>query len=200
MTRYTEIVRNNDSAKEYAYRFETSETLREWEGDGDSHLKLKLMGPKLGEPPNLVNGSNKLYGYKAIVGCSKVGVGEPFVIVIQAEYKDAFLKRESWWAGMIVSDKMKRSAMRIVFPSKLPFQNPSFRRYPNGSRLESVTFESTAINVGYNPELLWTVSPPVKGSTYRVNWDWYPQPKMARGSALSFRHWLHALTAMMGGS
>jgi hypothetical protein len=100
--------------------------------------------------------------------------------VIQAEYNDAFLKRQSWWAGMIVSDKMQRVAMRLVFPSDLPFQNPSFRRYPNGSRLESETFEGTALNVGEHPELLWTVSPPISGSTYRVNWDWYPRPLFAK--------------------
>jgi hypothetical protein len=77
---------------------------------------------------------------------------------------------------MIVTNDMKRAAMRIVFPPALPFQNPSFRRYPNGSRLESVTFEGEALNMKGQPELLWTVSQPQKGSTYRVNWDWYPKP------------------------
>jgi hypothetical protein len=103
-------------------------------------------------------------------------VHEPFTIVIQAQYNNAFLKRENWWTGMIVSDNMERVSMRVVFPKSLSFQNPSFRRYPNGSRLESVAFEGQALDIKGPPELLWTVNPPISGSTYRVNWDWYPAP------------------------
>lgn len=176
MTRYTDLRREENSAREYVYRFETSGTLRAWKGIGDSRLSFRLIGPRPGSAPTAENGSSTLHVYKCIVDCSQIPVKEPFTIVVQAQYNDAFKKRENWWAGMIVSDSMKRVSMRIVFPSDLPFQNPSFRRYPNGSRLESYTFEGKALTVGGQPELLWTVSPPISDNTYRVNWDWYPRP------------------------
>ncbi|HYO15097.1 MAG TPA: patatin-like phospholipase family protein [Thermoanaerobaculia bacterium] len=174
MTRYTELRREKESAIEYSYRFETSGKVRAWKGNGDSRLGFRLIGPPPRAKPTAESGPSTLHVYKCIVDCRHIPVGETFTIVIQAQYNDAFLKRENWWTGMIVSDKMKRVSMRIVFPPHLPFQNPSFRRYPNGSRLESVTFEGKALNIGGQPELLWTVSPPISGSTYRVNWDWYP--------------------------
>jgi predicted acylesterase/phospholipase RssA len=184
MTRYTDIRRDEASAVEYVYRFETSGSLRAWEGKGDSRLSFNLVGPKPGSLPTAVNGSANLYVYKCTVDCRRIPVGASFTVVIQAEYQNAFLKRENWWSGMIVSDRMERAAMRLVFPSDLPFQNPSFRRYPNGSRLESETFEGTALKLGDHPELLWTVSPPISGSTYRVNWDWYPMATPVSGKFL----------------
>jgi len=173
MTRYTDLRRENDLAVEYAYRFETSGRIRAWKGNGDSRLSFRLIGPHPESAPTEENGPSTLHAYKCIVNCSRIPVNEPFTIVIQAQYNDAFLNRENWWTGMIVSDKMKRVSMRVVFPPHLPFQNPSFRRYPNGSRLESVTFEGKALNIEGQPELLWTISSPISGSTYRVNWDWY---------------------------
>jgi len=176
MTRYTSLRRDNESAVEYAYRFETSGNVYAWKGNGDSRLSFRLIGPPPGSAPTAESGPSTLYAYKCIVNCSRIPVGEPFTIVIQVQYNNAFMKRENWWAGMIVADNMERVAMRVVFPPDLPFQNPSFRRYPNGSRLESVTFEGQALNIKGQPELLWTVNPPINGSTYRVNWDWYPNP------------------------
>ena len=175
MTRYTEVQRRDSTATEYTYRFETSGYIdAAWSGEGQPELSFRVFREKPGDP-NLPSGPSTLRAYKCVVDCSRAPIGTPFLIVVQARYVNAFKNRKDWWTGMIVSDDSRRVAMRIVFPPALPFQHPTFRRYPIGSRLDSETFEGTAIKFpGDSPELMWTVSPPVPGSTYRVDWDWYP--------------------------
>ncbi|MGK2857208.1 MAG: hypothetical protein ACSLFQ_08375 [Thermoanaerobaculia bacterium] len=174
MTRFTEMVRTED-AHEYSYWFETSGSIRVWMRTDDKRLTFRLLGPPPGAPPQVVNGPTRMYAYKGIVDCSKVPAGERFTVVVQAEYIDSFRLRPNWWVGMSIADSLDRAAMRVIFPEKLPYRNPAFRRYPLGSKLESVSFEGEVIRVrGHEPELVWRVERPNVGSTYRVNWDWYP--------------------------
>ncbi len=174
MIKYTDLQRSTSTTR-YSYWFETSGTLRVWMVGQDPRLSMTILGPRPGSIPTTVNGAATVYAYRGDVDCSRIPVGDRFLIVTQAEYQDAFKTRANWWIGMVILDKMDRAAMRILFPSQLPFRNPSFRRYPSSSRLESTTFDGTALDVGgEQPELLWTVSKPDRGSTYRVNWDWYP--------------------------
>lgn len=124
-----------------------------------------------------MNGLSTLYPYIGEVDCSNVPVGEKFLIAIQAEYRDAFVSRADWWIGMSIVNPLDVASMRIIFPATLPYSNPTFRRYPNNSRLESTSFEGTVFRVPKkNPELLWRVDDPLVDNTYRVSWDWLPAP------------------------
>jgi predicted acylesterase/phospholipase RssA len=174
LTRSTEVSRKNAAAVYYSYWFETSGVItRGWALDDDHRLSFRLLKPAPGREPTAINGPSTLHSYKCIVDCSRIEVGKPFLIVVQAEYTDAFKIRDNWWTGMNVTDPIERAAMRIVFPANLPFDNPSFRRYPIGSRLQARAFDGTVLNVKHgSPELLWSVKRPEPGNTYRVNWDW----------------------------
>lgn len=174
MTRFTDVVRT-ESGNEFSYWFESSGSIRVWLHSDDKRLAFRLLGPPAGAPPQVVNGPTRMYRYKGIVDCSKVPAGERFQLVVQAEYRDSFRVRPNWWVGMNIVDPLDRAAMRVIFPETLPYRNPVFRRYPIGSRLESVSFEGEVIRMkGHEPELVWRVEEPKAGSTYRVNWDWYP--------------------------
>jgi predicted acylesterase/phospholipase RssA len=173
VTKYTDLVRQDPKADRYEFWYETSGTLRVWLIGRDTRLSMTIKGPREGTPPSIINGAATLYGYKGIVDCRQIGINEPFVIVTLSEYSDSFKTRGNWWAGMKILDPLDRAAMRVVFPASMPFHNPSFRRYPNSSRLESTTFDGTVLDVGrHEHELLWTVSHPVRESTYSVFWDW----------------------------
>jgi hypothetical protein len=174
VTRYIDLRRDNESADVYAFRVETTGPVRAWKGNGDSRLTFRLIGPPPGLAPMAQSGSSTLIAYDCAIDCRRVPIMESFTIAVRMQYNNAFSRRETWWVGALAQDKTKRISMRVVFPPNLPFKNPSFRRYPNGSRLESVPFDGKAYNIAGQPELLWTVSPPISGSIYRVNWDWSP--------------------------
>jgi hypothetical protein len=195
LTRYTEVRREVESAKRLGFRFETSGTIKVWSGESKHKLKFKLIAPEPDAKPTEPNGSSIVHAYNCFVEADQVPVGEIFLVVIQAEYTDAFKNRGNWWTGMFTTNQMQRAAMRIVFPLELPFHHPTFRRYPTRSHLESETFDGTAANiVGERPELLWSLEPPKPGSTYRVDWDWYPE---TQGENFFLRWWHSIFTSAL---
>ncbi len=175
MTRYIDLRRDYATADAYAFSVEAAGPVYAWTGRGDSRLAFKLIGQTPRKASTAEGRPSTLIRYKCLIDCARVPVKEPFIIVIQMRLDDAFLNRAAWTLGAIAQNKTKRISMRIVFPRNLPFENPSFRRYPTAASIESVPFDGKAYTISGQPELLWTVSQPISGSVYRVNWDWYPE-------------------------
>lgn len=170
LTRFTELKRTQDTAVTFGYLFETSGALQVWLGEADERLRIRVSGPQ----PK-VNGSSDVLPYLGEVDCRRVRLGDRFNITIHAMYTRSFLGRNDWWIAMKMLNPLEKASMRIIFPRNLPFENPTFRRYPNNWRIESKVFDGKALRLPkIAPELFWEVPDPIPGQTYRVNWDWLP--------------------------
>ena len=172
LTRYIELRRDSVPARSFEIRVDARAATRFSLISDDPRLSMNVLGPPTEDVPRLGPGADLLRAYKGILDCSQLPVGERFSVEIQVDSRDTFRDRSEWWTGMIVGDDIEHAAMRIIFPSRLPFHSPSFRRYPAGDRLQSVPFEGSELTLfRAQPELVWTANHPPKG-IYRVSWDW----------------------------
>lgn len=167
MTRSTAVTRESEEAKEYVYWFETSgSTFMAWTLNREFPLQLRTQAKQI------VNGVSFVKPWELRMDVSGKQLKEPFLLRVQAQAIDAFVRRSNWWIGMKVTDDMEAASMRILLPQRLKYRNAEFTSHPNNTASQVETFEGITLNSTESQELLWTVEKPRKGWTYRVQWDW----------------------------
>jgi hypothetical protein len=171
MMRSATAVWNGEGEPVYRFRFLTSgQRFRAW-CVGDRH-DIEILVPK--EATTELSGDSVMHPYIVEVKLRDLAPGQKTVIQVQVESVDAFLDRNNWWTGMRVTTAVESISMRVVFPEDLPFRRgwTRFSMYPNETPAQSESFDGIVLPTGRNHELLWLVSGPRVGYTYRVDWDW----------------------------
>jgi predicted acylesterase/phospholipase RssA len=167
MTRTVKLRRSDHAVTHYVFWFETSGRMfNAWPITTEFPLELRT------QREAIFNGRTTVVPWELRIDVSSRPLNEPFVLSIQTESIDAFLKRPNWWTGMTTDRDVGSASMRIVFPKELPYRSPVFLKYQRDRANETTAFDGTLLTAPEENELIWRVEKPLVGWVYRVEWFW----------------------------
>ncbi|HWM94742.1 MAG TPA: hypothetical protein VN493_28575 [Thermoanaerobaculia bacterium] len=158
-------IRSNDSATMYVNGF------------GTSGLGLDLIcrtHRARAEPivtPSLP-GTQSVKEWNQLIDVSNETVGQPFEIVQEVTYWNAFQGTTTEWAGAVLSYDTDLFELSIIFPPNKPVKSFKLYAFPyaSGSKPELYA-DQTAANVTNN-QFVWRINQPARNHVYRVAWEW----------------------------